>query len=74
MFTCQGLSFLILGVASIQDGLTGFLGMCVSLVNHSHGFEIMDGPPVLLTFVSKDVKGNDILSKGNRPESCFCKK
>ena len=67
--TCQGLSFLIPGEASIQEGVTGFLGMCVSLVNHSHGFEIMAGPPTLLTDVSRNFKGNAILSSGTRPES-----
>ena len=31
--------------------------MCVLLVNHSHGLEIIAGPPVLLTLVSREVSG-----------------
>ena len=43
--------------------------MCVLLVNHSHGLEIIAGPPVLLTLVSREVSGSLILSKGTLPES-----
>ena len=64
------MSFLVLGEASIQEGVTGLFGIWVSLVNHSHGFEIMAGPPVLLTFVSRNFRGSLILSSGTRPESC----
>ena len=67
--TCQGWSFLVLGDASIHEEITGFLGMCVLLVNHSHGLEIIAGPPVLLTLVSREVSGSLILSKGTLPES-----
>jgi len=67
---CQGWSFLVLGDASIHEEITGFLGMCVLLVNHSHGLEIIAGPPVLLTLVSREVSGSLILSKGTLPESC----